>query len=226
MQMFRWPLTVVSIFVLCACIPQAYSEAWETGVFESPWTLIEESSSYEYQPASISGSDQSGVWIVSSDGDDNWGEIDMPRYRYARVLIIPYTSGQLTLEEQCPDGDTEYHSLGYVQANHQYRLWFYADTVGGYQLRCQISGGPYSDAITFNVHSSGVSDWSTSNRYPSNWYTSGWYTILDRPNNHPRDIPDNTPSGPDRHDDHPDDDHPGDDHPDDDHPGGGHPGSP
>lgn len=145
------------------------SETSETGeadfpssILESPETLIEEGGSFEYSPASspaptvapfsiAPGGGQNAFWIVSEDGTRYWRAVNIPVYHYARLLIIPSSSGSLMVEKRTPAGLVETRYLGNVWAHNQYRTWFYADAPGIHQLRYRIGNGPYSDVLTFYV---------------------------------------------------------------------------
>jgi hypothetical protein len=123
-------------------------------------TLIDETSSTQYNRASVAymgwgGSSQNIFWIVSRDGSQHWRSVSIPCHRYARLLLIPSASGQLTMQERYPDGHVQTYNYGYVRAYNQYRFWFFADTSGIHQLRYRIDNGPYSDVLTFHVGSCG-----------------------------------------------------------------------
>lgn len=126
---------------------------YSSQISEDSGTLIDESASGQYNQAQymlMPGGSQNVFWIVSRDGSRNWRSIDMPLFRYARMLIIPSISGYMTLEEMYPGGRVRYYEFGYVQSNRPYRLWFYADTPGVHQGRYEVNGR-YSDTLTFNV---------------------------------------------------------------------------
>jgi len=135
---------------------------------ESSSTLIDEASSSQYDQAIVSnapvmafgggGSSQNIFWIVSRDGRQHWRSVSIPCHRYARLLIIPSASGQLTMQERYPDGQVQTYNYGYVRAHNQYRFWFFADTSGTHRLRYRIDNGPYSDILTFHVGRCGFED--------------------------------------------------------------------
>ena len=133
-----------------------------SSIEESSGALIDETRSGLYARASsptaatdllaaIPGGSQNLFWIVSSDGTRYWRSVNIPQYRYARLLLIPSTSGPLILEERYPTGQVRTYNFGNVWAHNQYRLWFYADGPGTYQVRYRIGNGPYSDILTFHV---------------------------------------------------------------------------
>lgn len=145
------------------------AETSETGealfpssILESSETVIEEGGSLDYSRASspaptmatfsISpGGGQNAFWIVSSDGTRYWRSVNIPLYHYARLLLIPSSSGSLIVEKRTPTGVVQTRYLGNVWAHNQYRTWFYADAPGIHQLRYRIGNGPYSDVLTFYV---------------------------------------------------------------------------
>jgi len=146
--------------------PAETSEASEayfpSSIAESSGALIEEGTSLQYSRASsptasagafalIPGGSQNLFWIVSSDGTRYWRSVNIPLYRYARLLLIPASSGPLILEERYPTGQVRTYNFGNVWAGNQYRIWFYADSPGIYQARYRIGNGPYSDILTFHV---------------------------------------------------------------------------
>lgn len=133
-----------------------------SSIVESSDALIEESGSLQYSRASspadtvglfaaIPGGSQNLFWIVSRDGTMYWRSVNIPLYRYARLLLIPSASGPLILEERYTTGQVRTYNFGNVGANNQYRLWFYADAPGTYQARYRIGNGHYSDILTFHV---------------------------------------------------------------------------
>jgi hypothetical protein len=73
---------------------------------------------------------QNIFWIVSRDGSKVAQSVNMPLYSYARAVITPAYQGNLILEETYPNGNVRQYQLGWVQANTQYRIWFYADMRG------------------------------------------------------------------------------------------------
>jgi hypothetical protein len=139
------------------------SEAYfPSSILESADILIEEGGSSQYgwasYPTSTSGfsmaapgGNQNIFWIVSRDGTVHWDTVNMPLYRYARMLLIPSASGSLILEKRYPSGYVRSYSLGYVRAHNQYRIWFYADTPGTQQMRYRVGSGPYSNVLTFYI---------------------------------------------------------------------------
>jgi hypothetical protein len=135
-------------------------------ISEDSSTLNTETSSYQYAPVNAPASDLGGTayyamggggssqnifWIVSKDGTKHWISANIPCQRYARLLIIPSTSGQLIMEELYPNGRVQTYNYGNVRASNQYRKWFFADTSGIHRLRYRIDNGPYSDILTFHV---------------------------------------------------------------------------
>lgn len=136
------------------------SNRWDVSYYssqitETPGILVDESESSRYAQSVLSSTDddQNILRIVSIDGSVNWGSIEMPQYYFARLLMIPSTSGQLTLEEMCPNGETEYYDLGYVSADHEYRLWKYADSEGSHLFRYRIDDDyNYSNTIRIYVN--------------------------------------------------------------------------
>jgi len=122
-----------------------------SSISESSDALIDETVSSQYRLAMIPGGGQNLFWIVSSDGSRYWRSVNMPLYRYARLLLIPSASGPLILEERYPTGQIRTYNFGNVWANNQYRLWFYADAPGTCQARYRIGNGPNSDILTFHV---------------------------------------------------------------------------
>jgi hypothetical protein len=155
--------------------PAEVSEPSEGAYFpvsisESPLTLVEETMSYQYDQANIAGgasgayawnyahayaggtgTSKNLFWIISRDGARHWYSINILCHSYARMLIIPSTSGQLIMEELYPDGNVRSYNFGNVKANTQYRVWFYADTSGTHRMRYRIGNCPYSDILTFHV---------------------------------------------------------------------------
>jgi len=141
-------------------------------VSESLSTLVDETTSYQYGRANAAidgsaityplvggtGTSNNIFWIVSNDGTKLWRSINIPCHRYARLLIIPSSSGQLITEERYPDGQVRSHNFGNVRAYNQYRTWFFADTSGTHLLRYRIDNGPYSDILTFHVGGCGTPD--------------------------------------------------------------------
>ena len=136
-----------------------------SSVSESSKTLIEETASYQFAdvmgtspmmaPYGGGGSSKNIFWIVSKDGTKHWISVNIPCQHYARLLIIPSTSGQLIMEELDPTGQVQTYNYGYVKAYKQYKKWFFADTSGTHQLRYRIDNGPYSDILTFHVGNCG-----------------------------------------------------------------------
>jgi hypothetical protein len=133
-----------------------------SSIMENSGILIEDSGSIQYSrasyPADTSGllavvpeGNQNRFWIVSRDGSIYWHAVNMPKYRYARMLLIPSSTGPLVLEKRDPNGYVRYYTLGNVRAQNQYRIWFYADASGTYQMRYRIGNGPYSNVLTFYV---------------------------------------------------------------------------
>ncbi len=123
-------------------------------IAEAPGILVDESESYQYSMAVSSTvvEGQNVLRVASIDGSRNWGSMEMPLYYYARLLIIPSTSGELNLEEMGPDGEIRYYNLGYVSAVHQYRFWKYSDSEGSHLLRYRIDDSyDYSDTIRIYV---------------------------------------------------------------------------
>lgn len=126
-------------------------------ISEGAGTLIDESASGQYPQAQIvysiiPGGSQNAFWIVSRDGTQNWQSISMPFNRYARLLLIPATSGQLTIEEVYPNGQPRDFNFGWVRQGVPLRMWFYSDARGTHRDRYSISNGPWSDTLTFNVY--------------------------------------------------------------------------
>lgn len=135
------------------------SDRWEASYYssqitETPGILVDESESSQYTQSVLSstGDVQNVLRIVSIDGSINWGSIEMPPYYFARLLMIPSTSGQLNLEEMCPNGEIRYYDLGDVSAGHQYRLWKYSDSEGSHLFRYRIGDDyNYSDTVRIYV---------------------------------------------------------------------------
>lgn len=145
-----------------------------SSVSESSSTLVDETTSYQYGRANVAGDSAAplqysssramGVastsknifWIVSKDGTMHWSSVNIPCHRYARLLIIPSSSGQMVMEERYPTGQVRTYNFGNVRAYNQYRMWFFADTSGTHQLRYRIDNGPYSNILTFHVGNCGV----------------------------------------------------------------------
>lgn len=151
-------------------IPAEVSEPREGAYFpssvsESSSTLVDETTSYQYNRANVAsdtaqpfaaytggtGSSKNIFWIVSKDGTMHWRSVNILCHRYARLLAIPSSSGQLIMEERYPDGQVKSYNFGNVRAYNQYRIWFFADTSGMHQLRYRIDNGRYSDILTFHV---------------------------------------------------------------------------
>jgi hypothetical protein len=142
-------------------------------VSESSSRLVDETTSNQYNRVnSVSDSAVSGFnylvggagtsknifWIVSKDGTMHWRSVNIPCHRYARLLIIPSSSGQLIMEERYPNSQVRSYNFGNVRAYNQYRMWFFADTSGTHKLRYRIDNGPYSDILTFHVGCCGGAD--------------------------------------------------------------------
>jgi hypothetical protein len=133
------------------------SDRWDISYYssqitEAPGILVDESVSPQSVLPSI-GDGQNVLRIVSIDGSINWGSIDMPQHQFARLIIVPSTSGQLNLEEMCPNGEIKYYYLGDVSAGNQYRLWKYSDSKGFHFFRYWIDDDyNYSDTIRINVN--------------------------------------------------------------------------
>ena len=131
-------------------------DVYYSQITEDSGTLIDESTSNQYPQAHqvqymMVGGSKNSFWVTSRDGSQNWKSIDIPQYRYARLLILPAESGRLVLEEMYPNGRTRTYDMGYVNAGRQYRVWFYSDTSGTHQGRYQVNGD-YSQTLTFNVY--------------------------------------------------------------------------
>jgi hypothetical protein len=152
-------------------IPEPSEGAYfPSSVSESLSTLVDETTSYQYGRTNAAtngsaiiyplvggtGTSKNIFWIVSKDGTKHWRSINIPCHRYARLLIIPSSSGQLITEERYPDGQVRSHNFGNVRAYNQYRTWFFADTSGTHLLRYRIDNDPYSDILTFHVGSCGT----------------------------------------------------------------------
>lgn len=97
------------------------------------------------------GESKNIFWIVSKDGTKHWTSVKIPCNRYARLLIIPSTSGQLIMEELYPNKQVKTYYYGYVNAQQPYKKWFLADTSGIHRMRYRIDNGPYSNILTFYV---------------------------------------------------------------------------
>jgi hypothetical protein len=140
-----------------------------SSISESPSILVDETTSYQYSQANVA-SDASVMyggsyprhyagttgtkdifWIISKDGTKHWRSVNILCHHYARMLIIPSTSGQLVMQEKYPDGQVKTYYFGNVMEHKQYRVWFFADTSGIHRMRYRIDNGPYSDILTFHV---------------------------------------------------------------------------
>jgi hypothetical protein len=132
-----------------AYFPRSVSESSETLIDDT--TGAGYSNGLNYQMNFGGGSSQNIFWIVSKDGTKYWSSINIPCGSFARLLIIPSTSGQLIMEELYPDGQVQTYYYGYVGAKKPYKKWFFADTSGIHRMRYRIDNGPYSNILTFHV---------------------------------------------------------------------------
>jgi len=133
-----------------AYFPRSVSESTETLMADT------ESAGVMSRPRILAmnaggGESKNIFWIVSKDGTKHWSSVVIRCGRYARLLIIPSTSGQLIMEELYPNKQVKTYYPGYVNAQQPYKKWFLADTPGIHRMRYRIDNGQYSNILTFYV---------------------------------------------------------------------------
>jgi hypothetical protein len=133
-----------------AYFPRSVSESTETLMADTASAGVMSSPRMAMYAGGGSGS-KNIFWIVSKDGTKHWMSVKIPCGSYARLLIIPSTSGQLIMEELYPNMQVKTYYYGYVEAQKPYKKWFFADTEGIHRMRYRIDNGPYSDIMTFYV---------------------------------------------------------------------------
>ncbi len=86
------------------------------------------------------GLDENALWIVFPYSNNvRTTRLVIQKDRYAKELIIPGTSGTLTIYEVKPDGTEKTYVPGWhVKAKRAYRTWFTADSVGEYTVWYEI----------------------------------------------------------------------------------------
>jgi hypothetical protein len=86
------------------------------------------------------GPDENALWIVFPYSNNvRTTRLVIQKDRYAKELIIPGTSGTLTIHEVKPDGTEQTYVPGwYVKERRGYRTWFSADSVGNYTVWYEV----------------------------------------------------------------------------------------
>ncbi len=86
------------------------------------------------------GPDENALWIVFPYSNNvRTTRLVILKDRYAKELIIPGTSGTITVYEEGPDGAIETYVPGwYVKERRAYRIWFSADSVGNYTVWYEV----------------------------------------------------------------------------------------
>jgi len=86
------------------------------------------------------GPEENALWIVFPYSNNvRTTRLMIQKDRYAKELIIPGTSGTITIHEQKPDGTEHIYVPGwYVMAKRAYRTWFTADSVGNYTVWYEV----------------------------------------------------------------------------------------
>ncbi len=94
--------------------------------------------------------DFNALWVVDDTGEMN-DTLSVPLNNYARVFITPVQSGDVVVEQLYPDDQTKNYSMGMVEPNRTYGIWFYGDMLGTYQMRYNVNGGENSNVVEFFV---------------------------------------------------------------------------
>ncbi len=86
------------------------------------------------------GPDENALWIVFPYSNSvRTTRLMIQKDRYAKELMIPGTSGTLTIHEVKPDGtELTYAPSWQVKAKRAYRTWFTADSAGEYTVWYEV----------------------------------------------------------------------------------------
>jgi hypothetical protein len=112
--------------------------------------MVEETELNEGSGSQMPSSGSNALWVVDDTGEMN-DSLSMPLDGYARVFITPNQGGNVVVEQLYPDNQFRTYDMGVVEPFHTYRIWFYGDTQGTYQMRYSVDGGEYSNVVEFYV---------------------------------------------------------------------------
>jgi hypothetical protein len=85
------------------------------------------------------GPEENALWIVFPYSNNvRTTRLLIQKDRYAKELIIPGTSGKLTIYEDGPNGVKTYVPGWQVMAKRAYRIWFAADSAGDYTVWYEV----------------------------------------------------------------------------------------
>jgi hypothetical protein len=98
------------------------------------------------------GPEENALWIVFPYSNNvRTTRLLIQKDRYAKELIIPGTSGTLTIYEDGPNGVKTYVPGWYVKARRAYRTWFTADSVGNYTVWYEVHDEKFNVTNRSNV---------------------------------------------------------------------------
>jgi len=99
------------------------------------------------------GPEENALWIVFPYSNNvRTTKLEIQKGRYAKELIIPGTSGTITIHEQKPDGtEHTYVPSWQVMAKRAYRTWFTADSAGDYKVWYEVHNEKFNVTNKSNV---------------------------------------------------------------------------
>lgn len=99
------------------------------------------------------GPEENALWIVFPYSNNvRTTKLAIQKGRYAKELIIPGTSGTITIHEQKPDGTEHTYVPGWnVMAKRAYRTWFAADSAGNYTVWYEVHNEKFNVTNRSNV---------------------------------------------------------------------------
>jgi hypothetical protein len=112
--------------------------------------LVEETELNEGSGSQMPSNRFNALWLVDDNGEMN-ESLSVPLDGYARVFITPNQGGNVVVEQLYPDDQLKTYDMGMVEPLHTYRIWFYGDMQGTYQMRYSVDGGEYSNVVELYV---------------------------------------------------------------------------
>jgi Ca-activated chloride channel family protein len=93
---------------------------------------------------------ESGLWIVDAAEKEKRNSSDIPMGVWARLKLIPASSGELEFYCRYPTESVDLLLSGQVEMGHAYRAWYHTELEGDYELWYTLQG-MRSDSIHLNV---------------------------------------------------------------------------
>jgi hypothetical protein len=98
------------------------------------------------------GPDENALWIVFPYSNSvRTTRLMIQKDRFAKELIIPGTSGTITIHEDGPNGVKAYVPNWNVKAKRAYRTWFTADSAGEYTVWYEVHDNKFNVTNKSNV---------------------------------------------------------------------------